>query len=74
MSAPIPGIDPIQARIARAAQDYAKEFIIPMEEVREWYRQSDDKPGLVEYMLSEVKTLRQWRQRVADDRRARLAA
>jgi hypothetical protein len=74
MSAPIPGFDSIQARIAKAAQDYAKEFIIPLEEVREWYRNSDDKPGLVEYMERMVKIEHDWRRKVYRDYQARKAA
>lgn len=73
MSAPIPGADPIQQRIAKAAQDYAKEFIIPLEEVREWYRQASDKPGLIEYMERMVKVEHDWRQQMADDYHARHA-
>jgi hypothetical protein len=60
--------------IATAAQEYAAEFDIPIEEIREWYRASDDKPGLVDYMLTQVQDIRQWRQRIADDMHARVAA
>ncbi len=73
MSAQIPGFDPILARIARAATEYAKDFIIPIEEVREWYRNSDDKPGLIEYMERMVQIEKDWRQQVADDYHARQA-
>lgn len=58
--------------IAQIAQDYADAFDIPMDEIREWYRGSDDKPGLVEYMAQQVAELRAWRQSVADAYHARI--
>lgn len=53
--------------IAKAARDYANEFCIPLEEVREWYANSEDKPGLVEYMVKQVQVERMWRQQMADE-------
>lgn len=60
--------------VAKAATEYAAEFIIPIDEVREWYRASDDKPGLVDYMIRMVQIEKDFRQKCADDRRARIAA
>lgn len=61
-------------RVRRAAQDYAEEFNVPLEEVREWYRNATDKPGLVEYMIKMVQVERIWRQQVADEYHARQRA
>ena len=67
MSVLPPGISATSARAAKAATDYAAEFCIPMEEVRDWYRGSDDKPGLVSYMEHCVQVERAWRQQIADE-------
>lgn len=69
MSAPMD----LAAYVAKAATEYAAEFRIPLDEVREWYRSSTDKPGLVEYMIRMVQIEREWRQRVADEYHARTA-
>jgi len=60
--------------VAKAATDYAAEFRIPLDEVREWYRNATDKPGLVEYMAKQVQVERMWRQQVADEYHARQRA
>lgn len=60
--------------IAKAATDYAAEFRIPLDEVRKWYRNATDKPGLVEYMVKQVQVERMWRQQVADEYHARQRA
>ena len=60
--------------IARIAQDYAYAFDIPLDEIREWYRGSEDKGGLIDYMAQQVAELRAWRQQVADEYHARVAA
>lgn len=60
--------------VAKAAKDYAGEFRIPLDEVREWYRNASDKPGLVEYMVKQVQVERMWRQQMADEYHARQRA
>lgn len=66
--------DQFKQYLAEAATDYAAEFDIPMDEVREWFRGSDDKPGLVEYMRDQVREAREWRATVAREWRERRAA
>ncbi len=68
MSAPMD----LAAYVAKAATEYAAEFCIPLDEVREWYRGSDDKPGLVEYMVRMVQIERDWRQQIADQYHIRM--
>jgi len=60
--------------VAKAATEYAAEFRIPLDEVREWYRNASDKPGLVEYMVKQVQVERMWRQQIADEYHARQRA
>jgi hypothetical protein len=67
MSAPMD----LAGYVTKAATDYATEFRIPLDEVREWYRNSTDKPGLIEYMIKMVQVERDWRQHVADEYHAR---
>lgn len=66
--------DALADYVAKAAKDYASEFRIPLDEVREWYRNASDKPGLVEYMVKQVQIERAWRQQMADDYHARQRA
>jgi len=53
-------------RIGLLALQYAEAFDVPLAEVREWYRTSDDRPGLVAYWQMELSAVkerrRQWFQ------------
>lgn len=69
-----PGLTATELRIRKAAEDYAAEFRIPIDEIREWYVGASEKQSLVIYMEESVERERQWRRDVAAGMRARSAA
>lgn len=73
MTAIPPGMTASDIRVRSAAEAYAREFRIPIDEVREWYKNATDKLHLVDYMERMVKIEKDWRQQVADDYHAKQA-